>query len=992
MFPSEFYHHYPALRAPLALHITNMIERIYIPGALKHLFVAPLDKPGKDPGVCNNKRPIALLNPLMKLVELVIVRRLLPLVEHLLSADQYAYQRARSTEILLSDLDYFVTTNRARNRITYVAGLDIAGAFDSVSYVKLLETLKYYRLTLPPVRFIGGWLTRRVFRVRLMTPLGVAYSGYHDPTRGVPQGGNLSPLLWILYINRLTASAMSALRGMVPYPEGTWSVIVQTFADDVSAAVGHNCRKAAIHIAWVLRRVLLDLLKKLGLEISLPQCTNFLAECLSMATRLYEDSISLSASRGKVKEQNIKRMLSDLERLTDRKEVSEESDTVELPFTWKFNFRLLGVMLDCQWTFREHVAGLMSKAVRRMAVLNRAGNATWGLESRISAITAHSLVESVVSYGLAVYGVHISQADGRRIDTGLLTRVSRRIVGTGPTARREILHALADAKSFNNHYIQKSANVLDRVLCSTGTSARLATINFLHKHYHINSLDATYIQNTYWTSLPDGRGSTIEATSNKEIAEHNTLTKLKYKDNHPGLSWMIKQTRNQNIPNTTKQSSVYLAMDETLLMDTQAAHLHFHKDTQKQGYRVGLEILQVAGWTPSVVYDAPLFIAPGKNALPVNWENIKWCFQDPADTEKGTEEVSAHMIRTTCLIVPSGALVACLTVIETRHNQEWRQGIVLGEKFNKELRHLRAECLLASLQLLRGWLEQESAGGPIGERQRIHLKICCAPPDDWNGSGLDRWKQYGTPPSPIPQQSDMNDLLGCISHTAGISLTSFHSLRESGIQAAESLAKSAGRQIESILHKAGDISEKIPTFWAPQKEVKEMIKQQQEEHEHKVLEHLSDQTENQSFSSGIYLHWGLTRAANRAVFRPLADNRVLQTTFGNMICATRFKTLEHNRLVTTKCPKCGTANSWGHNRKCYGLVTPKCGAEKKWQAEVKDYLKKIITEQPAMPDPAEKPYITQEVAKGLPLRLKNRDASQNNPKQGGTKGPSKPTC
>ena len=115
--------------------------------------------------------------------------------------------------------------------------------------------------------------------------MGVACSGFHDPTRGAPQGGVLSPLLWILHINRLTESAKRELRQVAPYPEDSWAVIVQTFADDVSAAVGHCCRRAVIHIAWLLRRILLDLLKRLELTVSLPKRNNFLVECIGVIVK-----------------------------------------------------------------------------------------------------------------------------------------------------------------------------------------------------------------------------------------------------------------------------------------------------------------------------------------------------------------------------------------------------------------------------------------------------------------------------------------------------------------------------------------------------------------------------------------------------------------------------------------------------------------------------------------------------------------------------------
>ena len=97
--------------------------------------------------------------------------------------------------MLLSDLDRFVTENANAARVTYVVGFDVAGAFDSASLPKLVEALKYYGVPAPIYRLIGTWLTGRLFSVKLRSPIGVAYSGNHTPTRGVPQGGVLSPLL-----------------------------------------------------------------------------------------------------------------------------------------------------------------------------------------------------------------------------------------------------------------------------------------------------------------------------------------------------------------------------------------------------------------------------------------------------------------------------------------------------------------------------------------------------------------------------------------------------------------------------------------------------------------------------------------------------------------------------------------------------------------------------------------------------------------------------
>ena len=181
-------------------------------------------------------------------------------------------------------------------------------------------------------------------------------------------------------------------------------MVVQTFADDVSAAVGHCCRKAVIRIAWMLGRILLDLLEKLGLGVSLPKCDNSPVECLSGLLQPGDGGVITLLIRGKLKEQDRKRMMPDLGEPAKWGETSKDESELELPFPWKCSFRLLGVVLDCQWVFGEHAASLKTKATKRVGIVNRAGNTTWGLESRILTITVHALIESLFNYGLTVTG------------------------------------------------------------------------------------------------------------------------------------------------------------------------------------------------------------------------------------------------------------------------------------------------------------------------------------------------------------------------------------------------------------------------------------------------------------------------------------------------------------------------------------------------------------------------------------------------------------
>ena len=79
-------------------------------------------------------------------------------------------------------------------------------------------------------------------------------------------------------------------------------------------------------------------------------------------------------------------------------------------------------------------------------------NATWGLETGILAITTHSLKEGVIGYELATYSARITDKDEQALDTDLLNKAAIRIIGTGITVRRKILHMLADTRAMKNHY------------------------------------------------------------------------------------------------------------------------------------------------------------------------------------------------------------------------------------------------------------------------------------------------------------------------------------------------------------------------------------------------------------------------------------------------------------------------------------------------------------------------------------------------------------
>ena len=195
------------LQEPLAKLFTKMIEWDCVPAPVRRFYISPLDKTGKDPRKCAKNR------------------RLMSRPEGKLAEEHYAYQKARGAEFLLAHLERFATQGRQEGWMTYMVGLDVAGAFDSASLPRLVETLRVYATPGILRRFTGAWLTGRSPTIKMSTPGGAAMGSPCRPSRGVPQGGVPSPPLWILHVNRVSGETLRRLRALTTIPRREWGAV-----------------------------------------------------------------------------------------------------------------------------------------------------------------------------------------------------------------------------------------------------------------------------------------------------------------------------------------------------------------------------------------------------------------------------------------------------------------------------------------------------------------------------------------------------------------------------------------------------------------------------------------------------------------------------------------------------------------------------------------------------------------------------------------------
>jgi hypothetical protein len=106
-----------------------------------------------------------------------------------------------------------------------VAYIDFSKAFDTVSHKKLLYKLSTFGISNHLLSWLEGYLSSRKFRVKV----NQSFSRYFEVSSGVPQGSNLGPTLFIIYIN-----------GLIDEINAVPNVYCKIFADDVKLYVHRN--------------------------------------------------------------------------------------------------------------------------------------------------------------------------------------------------------------------------------------------------------------------------------------------------------------------------------------------------------------------------------------------------------------------------------------------------------------------------------------------------------------------------------------------------------------------------------------------------------------------------------------------------------------------------------------------------------------------------------------------------------------------------------
>ena len=185
------------LSIPLTRIINASIEAGEFPKAWKEAVVTPILKKG-DKEKKENYRPVSCLVVASKVMEKVVCDQTTTFMEknNLFPANQHGFRRNRSTMTALAAMQQAWMDKKEANEKTGILLWDLTAAYDTMDTNLLCAKLEIYGFSAISVKWFRSFLTGRTQRVKIGTKMSSAM----ELVTGVPQGGILSPVLFIIFV------------------------------------------------------------------------------------------------------------------------------------------------------------------------------------------------------------------------------------------------------------------------------------------------------------------------------------------------------------------------------------------------------------------------------------------------------------------------------------------------------------------------------------------------------------------------------------------------------------------------------------------------------------------------------------------------------------------------------------------------------------------------------------------------------------------------
>ncbi len=504
---------------PLSIVLLDIINKSmaygYVPKCFKVGKQTPVYKSG-DINI-NNYRPITVCSNLSKILEKVVRDRVIEYLKRikLLNTSQFGFRANHSTNHAIINLTETTLEGLENNLKVGGVYLDIAKAFDSVNFDILLSKLEYYGFRGTELMWFESYLKNREQYVCIKGKNSSTYS----PEYGVPQGGTLAPILFIIFMNDVVYS--SKVFNFSIYADDTCLILCidRTMYDSTIRTELANV------IDWFSsNELMLNITKTDYLQFRMHEKRVFIKgeydmeELHGVAPQYlfepdfpHEHNINISHKELNKRGEFI---LQDLHAVCPAFWLDEYIDMPDGSSIYEpEHVKYLGVYFDNNLTFNRHIDILTCKISRLTSVFWKSPHLT--IETK--KIIYQSLVESHLNYGITIWGATLSKNIRGKFP---LDHVPKNLNNLNVTVNKIIRAILRKPKYDKNTASNTSSKPLYREL-------EILTLNNLY-YYNLGVLAHSFY---YTDTVPDKIA--------EKLVKKSTITSVQTKNNEYELYYTV---------------------------------------------------------------------------------------------------------------------------------------------------------------------------------------------------------------------------------------------------------------------------------------------------------------------------------------------------------------------------------------------------------------------------------------------------------------------